>query len=252
MSGMLNGPDGGIVPALYFRSDCDGFHMSYVSRDFSAELGRDILASELDPPRSIYGRFGKRELDFLLVVLAAPLILVVVLVCAAAIRLEGGPVFFRQKRLGRGGRVFDVLKLRTMVVDAEQKLEQYLAANPAAREEWDRTQKLKRDPRVTRVGRFLRRTSFDELPQMWNVLVGDMSLVGPRPMTVDQGPLYPGTAYYAVRPGITGPWQVSDRNNCSFAGRAKYDADYEADLSFATDLSILLRTVSVVVRGTGY
>ncbi len=226
--------------------------MSYVSRDFSSTSGRDILlASDVASPRSFYGRFGKRELDLVLVILAAPLVLLLVAFCAIAIRLEGGPVFYRQKRLGRNGRVFELLKLRTMVPDAEARLEAYLTAHPEARAEWDRNQKLRNDPRVTRVGRFLRCTSLDELPQMWNVLTGDMSLVGPRPMMVEQGPLYPGTAYYAVRPGITGPWQVSDRHETTFAARATYDSIYVRNLSFPGDLALLARTVSVVLRGTG-
>ena len=122
----------------------------------------------------------------------------------------------------------------------------------AARAEWDETQKLKNDPRITPFGRFLRKSSLDELPQLWNVFVGDMSLVGPRPMMLNQQALYPGTAYYALRPGITGFWQTAGRNRTSFEARAEYDTSYEAELSLATDVKILARTVSVVVNGTGY
>jgi lipopolysaccharide/colanic/teichoic acid biosynthesis glycosyltransferase len=202
--------------------------------------------------KGIYPAVLKRSLDVLMIVLALPVALPLIGLMALLVALDGASPFYRQKRVGRGGQVFGLLKIRTMVPDADAQLEAYLARNPEARREWDETQKLKCDPRITRVGRLLRKTSLDELPQLWNVLKGEMSIVGPRPMMVDQQALYPGQAYYRLRPGITGPWQVSDRNNCSFAGRAKYDADYEADLSFATDLSILLRTVSVVVRGTGY
>ena len=200
----------------------------------------------------LYRNVFKRGLDTLLVLMALPVTLPVVLVMALLVARDGASPFFLQKRVTKNGRIFHMVKIRTMVPDAEAYLASYLAKNPAARREWDETQKLKDDPRITRVGRLLRKTSLAELPQLWNVLKGDMSLVGPRPMMVDQQDLYPGRAYYALRPGITGSWQVSDRNNGTFAGRAKFDAEYYANLSLATDLSILLRTVSVVVRGTGY
>ncbi|MEO0915135.1 MAG: sugar transferase, partial [Pseudomonadota bacterium] len=135
---------------------------------------------------------------------------------------------------------------------AKEKLEAHLAANPAARMEWNATQKLKNDPRITPLGRFLRKTSLDELAQLWNVLVGDMALVGPRPMMPEQVTLYPGHAYFQLRPGITGFWQISERNETSFSSRALYDSKYNAALSFGTDLAVLLRTVGVVVRATGH
>ncbi|MEM6421078.1 MAG: sugar transferase, partial [Pseudomonadota bacterium] len=160
--------------------------------------------------------------------------------------------FYRQARLGRHGRVFRIWKLRTMVVDADARLEAYLARNPAARAEWDATQKLKHDPRITIVGRFLRKTSLDELPQLINVLTGQMSLVGPRPMMVNQRHLYDGDSYYHLRPGLTGLWQVSGRNDCRFVDRVRYDNTYAARISFLTDLGVMLRTVGVVLRGTGY
>ena len=117
--------------------------------------------------------------------------------------------------------------------------------------EWTSKQKLSNDPRITKFGRILRRTSADELPQLINVLTGDMSLVGPRPMMPSQQALYPGHAYYRLRPGLTGSWQVSERNASTFADRAKYDDSYEQDLSFGTDLGIIARTVGVVLRCTG-
>lgn len=200
----------------------------------------------------LYRNGVKRALDILLVLLSLPVTLPPVLIMALLAARDGASPFFLQKRVTKNGRAFNMVKIRTMVPDAEDRLAAHLAKDPAARREWDETQKLKDDPRITRIGRLLRKTSLDELPQLWNVLKGDMSLVGPRPMMVDQQELYPGRAYYALRPGITGSWQVSDRNQGTFAGRAKFDADYYANLSFATDLSILLRTVAVVVRGTGY
>lgn len=194
----------------------------------------------------------KRALDVFLVILSLPVVLPVVLVMLILVARDGASPFYTQERIGRGGRIFRILKIRTMVPDADATFAAYLEKNPEARQEWDSTQKLKCDPRITRVGGLLRKTSLDELPQLWNVLTGDMSIVGPRPMMVSQKSMYPGTAYYALRPGITGSWQVSDRNEGSFAGRAVYDTKYDADLSMATDLSILLRTVSVVMRRTGY
>ena len=168
------------------------------------------------------------------------------------VALDGRSPIYLQKRVGRGGRVFHMVKIRTMVPGADGLLEDHLSKDPAARREWDETQKLKSDPRITWIGSFLRKSSLDELPQLWNVWVGDMSLVGPRPMMVSQQALYPGQAYFELRPGITGPWQVSDRNASSFADRAGYDNRYLSSISLSQDLSILMRTVSVVLRGTGY
>ncbi|PIL21960.1 hypothetical protein P775_01855 [Puniceibacterium antarcticum] len=142
-------------------------------------------------------------------------------------------------------------KLRSMVHDADSQLEAHLAADPLARAEWDRSQKLRHDPRITRIGRLIRKTSLDELPQLWNVFSGDMSLVGPRPMMPEQRKMYPGTAYYELRPGITGLWQVSVRNESSFAERAVFDTDYLHRVSIKTDILVLLRTVRVVFHGTG-
>ncbi|RYH10998.1 sugar transferase [Tropicimonas sp. IMCC6043] len=227
--------------------------MTYIS-EFSGDFSpKDAVALTADtiPPQSIYTRYGKRALDVSLILIFSPFILALVLAAAFAIRLEGGSVFFVQKRLGKDGRVFPLLKLRTMVENAEERLEAYLAENPEARVEWETNQKLRNDPRITRVGNILRRTSLDELPQMWNVLTGDMSLVGPRPMTVEQGPLYPGRTYYLVRPGISGPWQVSDRHESAFTARAIFDAVYVREMSFSNDLRILVRTVTVVLRCTG-
>ncbi len=194
----------------------------------------------------------KRALDILAVLLALPVVVPLVLLLALLVACDGGRPMYRQKRVGRGGRHYTMWKLRSMVVDADEKLDAYLADNPLARAEWETTQKLKRDPRITRFGRVLRKCSFDELPQLWNVLIGDMSLVGPRPMMVDQQPLYPGRAYYTLRPGITGIWQVSQRNQSSFADRARFDAQYAREVSFMTDTRLLLATVQVVFRGTGY
>jgi lipopolysaccharide/colanic/teichoic acid biosynthesis glycosyltransferase len=203
------------------------------------------------PAATLYRDRAKRALDVALVLLSAPVTLPLIAVMALLVSLDGGAPFYRQRRIGRAGRVFGLWKIRTMVRDADAQLEAHLAASPSAAREWHATQKLRDDPRITRVGRFLRKTSLDELPQFWNVLTGDMSLIGPRPMMVEQAELYPGRAYYALRPGITGPWQVSDRNDTTFAARAEYDQAYYDGLSLGVDAAIFLRTFAVILLCTG-
>ncbi|GGF64904.1 sugar transferase [Paracoccus acridae] len=199
----------------------------------------------------LYRSLVKRPLDVILVVLASPVVLPLVVLLALIVLLDGRNPFYSQQRVGREGRIFRMWKLRSMVHDADQRLDAYLAQNPEARQEWESTQKLRDDPRVTRFGRMLRASSLDELPQLWNVLTGDMSLVGPRPMMPDQQAMYPGDGYYKLRPGITGFWQTAGRNKTTFAARAWYDDRYERSLSFAGDVAILVRTVSVVLGRTG-
>ncbi|MCC7321176.1 MAG: sugar transferase [Rubellimicrobium sp.] len=198
-----------------------------------------------------YARVFKRLFDLTLAGIAAVPVLAVVLPLALVIALDGGSPFYVQERVGRGGRIFRMWKLRTMVHDADARLERHLAQDPAARAEWDAYQKLKRDPRITRLGELLRRTSLDELPQLWNVLRGEMSIVGPRPFMPSQAAIYPGTEYYALVPGLTGPWQVSIRNEASFAERATFDREYFRTLSLRTDLRLILRTVGVLLHPTG-
>nr|WP_249200588.1 sugar transferase [Thetidibacter halocola] len=203
------------------------------------------------PGAALYRDGFKRAVDVVLVLVGAlPVLLLLAVLCAMIMR-DGASPFYRQRRLGRNGRIFHMWKLRSMVPDADALLEAHLSENPTARAEWAVNQKLRNDPRITPVGRIIRKTSLDELPQLWNVLRGDMSLVGPRPMMVNQQDLYPGTAYYALRPGITGLWQTSVRNDSSFAERAGFDTEYLRQLSFGTDVAILLRTARVVLRGTG-
>lgn len=210
------------------------------------------FVSEPAVREGVYSRHLKRTFDLLIVLLAAPFVLLAVLIFALAVRLDGGPAFYFQDRIGKNGRIFRIWKLRSMVTDADARLAAHLEENPEARAEWDHSQKLKNDPRITRVGRLIRKTSLDELPQLWNVLTGDMSLVGPRPMMPSQAPLYPGQAYYRLRPGLTGYWQISSRNESSFAERAGFDSRYAAELSLRTDVRVLFSTVRVVLRGTGY
>lgn len=223
--------------------------------DFTGSWGGRLskpLALAARPGSSALYLAAKRGFDVIAVVLAAPLIAIVVGGLALLVRCDGGPAFYCQPRLGKNGRIFMLWKLRSMVPDADAKLARHLADDPAAAAEWAKAQKLRADPRITAPGRWLRKYSLDELPQLWNVLIGDMSLVGPRPMFPEQQVLYPGSAYFDFRPGLTGLWQISKRNQCSFAERADFDNRYAQTASFGGDLGILAQTVSVVLRGTGY
>ena len=201
--------------------------------------------------RKFYAVVGKRTLDLLVVLAALPFLVPFFIIVSALVAMDGHSPFFRQERIGKDGKRFGMWKFRTMVPNAEAKLSQYLADNADARAEWESKQKLANDPRITKVGRILRRTSVDELPQLVNVLTGDMSLVGPRPMMPSQQALYPGHGYYRLRPGLTGLWQVSERHTSTFAERAVYDDAYEKEVSLGTDIGIIARTVGVVLRCTG-
>ena len=203
-----------------------------------------------DPKRLLL----KRSMDLAFSVFGGIVILPILATIALAIKLESrGPVFFRQSRIGRDGRPIQILKFRTMVYNAEAVLQKYLLENPEMREEWEADQKLRNDPRITRVGALLRRTSLDELPQLWNVICGEMSLVGPRPIVDDEIVRY-GTAfssYKRVRPGMTGLWQVSGRNDLSYQQRVHLDRFYICNWSTWLDLLILARTIPVVFGRKG-
>ncbi|MFY0594809.1 MAG: sugar transferase [Cognatishimia sp.] len=200
-----------------------------------------------------YERTAKRALDLVLSFLLIPAILPVILVLYGLVKLSGGAGFYAHKRVGRGGRIFKCLKIRTMQHGAQARLQDLLRNDPNLRAEWRMRQKLKCDPRVTRFGRFLRQTNLDELPQIWNVIKGDMSLVGPRPVTMQELHKYGDAhvAYEAVRPGITGLWQVSGRNELSYQKRVELDEHYVRYLSFAGDLRILFKTILKVLRPDG-
>jgi exopolysaccharide production protein ExoY len=176
------------------------------------------------------------------------------LLCLAAlVRKGGGKVIYGHKRIGAYGRVFTCWKFRTMVPNADQVLARVLASDASARAEWEKDFKLKDDPRITRVGRILRTTSLDELPQLFNVLKGEMSLVGPRPIVADEIRRY-GAAFHdytRCRPGITGAWQVSGRNDVDYGTRVRLDQDYARHWSFLTDCTILLRTAVTVLKRSG-
>ncbi|HUN46104.1 MAG TPA: sugar transferase [Stellaceae bacterium] len=184
-----------------------------------------------------------------LLVFLAPLMAVI----AALLKLDGGPAVFGHRRVGADGRSFRCWKFRSMVPNADEVLTKILESDPAARAEWDRDFKLRADPRITRVGRFLRVTSLDELPQLFNVLAGEMSLIGPRPIVAEEVARY-GDAYRyycACRPGMTGMWQVSGRNRVDYRRRVAYDQQYATNWSLLLDLSVLCRTVVVVTSRNG-
>jgi lipopolysaccharide/colanic/teichoic acid biosynthesis glycosyltransferase len=201
----------------------------------------------------IYRDFGKRVFDVALALLLGLMIAPIILGLWAATRADGGPGFFGHHRVGRDGRTFRCWKLRTMVVDAEERLSKHLSAHPEAAEEWNRNFKLRNDPRITPLGRFLRESSLDELPQLWNVLRGEMSFVGPRPVIEAELELYGSAAAtcFSVRPGVTGLWQVSGRNDVDYASRVRLDLSYVSRISLARDLRIMASTVTAVLRRTG-
>ena len=226
-------------------------HVPNLTTDTSPEIQGQV--DDAGVRRGPYQIVFKRVIDITLVLLSVPFVVPFILFLALVIALTGNIPFYSQARVGRGGKPFRMWKLRTMVRNADEYLETYLEANPDARREWESRQKLKDDPRVTFLGRILRKTSIDELPQLFNVLNGTMSLVGPRPMMLDQKQYYHGLAYYALRPGITGLWQTSGRNHCStFQERVGYDNAYARAISFKTDLKLLFKTVGVVLRATGH
>lgn len=196
----------------------------------------------------------KRAMDVVLVSLGSLVFLPILLALALAVRISSpGPIFYSQERIGLGGKKFRAWKFRSMVLNADAVLKDYLAAHPELNVEWERDHKLKNDPRVTRVGWFLRKTSLDELPQLWNVFVGEMSLVGPRPIVDAEVKKYAAAfpLYLKVRPGITGLWQINGRNNTTYQQRVHFDMQYVRNWSPWLDGYILLNTIEVVLRCEG-
>ncbi|MFK7752159.1 MAG: sugar transferase [Sedimentitalea sp.] len=217
-----------------------------------AVTAMDGMATQMPWPK-LYRARMKRILDITLALALLPLLGPVIAVLWLLVRRDGGSGLFLHRRVGKDGQTFDCLKLRTMVPNAKAALAIHLACDAQAQREWARAQKLSDDPRVTRLGRVLRRTSLDELPQIFNVLRGDMSFVGPRPVTSEELMRYGGCvgSYLAIRPGITGLWQVSGRSGVGYAERVSLDFQYEQSVSLFQDLRILARTTSVVLGGTG-
>ncbi|MBI1217107.1 MAG: sugar transferase [Rhodobacteraceae bacterium] len=224
--------------------------MNVNSRDITADFAVIDSGSGL----TIYNRLIKRGLDLLLVAIIGPLLLPVIALLWVLVRRDGGPGFYGHKRVGRDGNAFRCMKIRTMATNADELLKAHLEADPEARKEWDESHKLRNDPRITRVGRVLRKTSLDELPQLWNVLKGEMSFVGPRPIVRDELARYGANAwaYLQMRPGITGKWQVSGRNDVSYDQRVAFDVEYNREAGLLTDFGILVKTAKVVFLPTGY
>lgn len=220
-------------------------------RDLQGILALEVSHNLLDPlPRLL-----KRALELSAVLVAAPLWVPVVLICALLVWLgDRGNPFYYQKRRGIGGRIFRMVKLRSMVQDSEAALEKALLADDVLRAEWERDCKLRSDPRITAVGRFMRRTSLDEVPQLFNVLCGDMALVGPRPLPdyhIDKLPADVVVLRDRVRPGITGMWQVSGRSDAGTEGMEKWDGYYVRNWSVWLDAVILIRTLRVLLSSHG-
>jgi lipopolysaccharide/colanic/teichoic acid biosynthesis glycosyltransferase len=214
-----------------------------------------VRASKSTEFGRVYAVFGKRILDIILALLLMPVLLPILAVIWVVIQRDGGSAVFAQPRIGLNGRSFTCFKFRTMVVNAERVLEEMCEKDPAIAAEWHTYQKLRHDPRISKIGKVLRATSLDELPQIFNVLRGDMSLVGPRPFLPAQKAIYDaagGKAYYHMRPGITGPWQVFGRGATTFEDRVTFDETYYSKLNFLSDLSLILRTARVVLCRTGH
>ncbi|MBB2964903.1 sugar transferase [Methylobacterium sp. R2-1] len=230
-----------------------------MSAELSSQLASNVKVKPRQDGAPFVGRspdraLSKRGFDIVFALSVLLLLLPLFVVVAAAVRLgDGGPIFYRHRRVGRDGRLFGCLKFRTMRQDSQAALEAYLAKDPAARQEWLETRKIKNDPRVTAVGSYLRKTSLDELPQLLNILAGQMSVVGPRPIVPDEIAMYGSEVqhYLAVRPGLTGAWQVSGRNDTSYAERVRLDSQYVQNWSFGTDLFIVVRTVPAVFMSRG-
>lgn len=234
-----------IIPDLFEFSS-----LWVTAKDMGGILGLELRQRLLMPGP----KFIKFLIDLIATLLGGIVILPMIIIIAVLIRLDSpGPIFYGQMRIGQGGKPFKAWKFRTMVKGAHEYLQDYLNQNPELREVWERDQKLRHDPRVTRIGSFLRRTSLDELPQLWNILRGEMSLVGPRPIIDEEIPRYGEKfgLYTKVIPGLTGLWQVSGRNNVTYEERVNLDAYYVRNWSVWLDIYILMRTIWVVATGEG-
>ena len=199
-------------------------------------------------------RVVKRCCDVFLIVISAPLTLLALGIVSVMVMLSSpGPIFYSHRRIRKNGAFFSMWKFRTMCVNSAEVLEEYLSHHPEARAEWNKTHKLRNDPRITPIGAFLRHYSLDELPQLWNVLSGHMSLVGPRPIVAAEVEKYAGSfeCYCRVKPGLTGLWQVSGRSELTYDERVALDCDYVNRWSLRRDVKILMKTFSVVINQDG-
>jgi exopolysaccharide production protein ExoY len=202
----------------------------------------------------VRGGLTKRAFDIVVALVAILLLSPLLIGVALAVKLsDGGPALFGQTRIGAHGRTFRIWKFRSMVPDAQARLRAYLESNPEAAREWALYRKLKNDPRITPLGRVLRKYSVDELPQLFNILLGDMSFVGPRPIDQSECALYGNSLihYFRCRPGLTGLWQVSGRSDTSFDRRVTMDRYYAKRWSVLLDIILILKTVPVAITGRG-
>lgn len=212
------------------------------------------MAADLSAEQEIKSGWANRTLDIVLATSMLILLLPVMILAAILVAVTSkGPIIFKQQRVGLNGQGFGCYKFRSMRIDAEQSLARLLEAQPELRHEWNCSQKLNHDPRITPLGSFLRHSSIDELPQLINVIRGDMSLVGPRPIVPSEVPRYGRyiTSYFSVKPGLTGLWQVTGRNDSSYRRRVAADVLYSRSRSLLFDLKIMLMTVPAVISGRG-
>jgi len=220
----------------------------------TAVVNSAVNSPWLEQPARIVGGNAKRSFDIIAALAAILLLLPLFCLIALAIKLwDRGPIFYRHRRVGANGTAFDCLKFRSMVMNGDEVLSHHLAVNGAAAREWEESRKLRDDPRITPLGASMRKTSIDELPQLVNILKGEMSFVGPRPIVTAEVPKY-GAAiahYLRARPGLTGPWQVSGRNDVDYTTRVALDRGYVEDWSFRRDLVIIAKTARVVLTARG-
>lgn len=236
------------------RQEWRSWRSSASATHITGELSRHSGTTRVDIAEQPLGGQAKRCFDIAAAASALLFLLPLFCLIALAVKLsDRGPVFYRHRRVGRNGEPFDCLKFRTMAVDADGVLRRHLQCDREAAREWERKQKLANDPRVTSLGITLRKTSLDELPQLINILRGEMSLVGPRPIVADEMPKYADCLahYLRARPGLTGLWQVSGRNDVDYDRRVSLDRHYVENWSLAIDLVIIVRTVGVVLAARG-
>ena len=252
----------GLKHHLVAKEESAAFNGSGAARTVDSPFREAVLTPVAPPaerltahPRLQRSRYSatKRMLDVVGAVIIGLTFSPLIAIIAMRMSVEDGPIIFRHRRVGQGGTTFDCLKFRTMSPNSEQILQELLERDPEAKAEWLLNHKLRNDPRVTRIGRFLRRTSLDELPQLWNVMRGEMSLVGPRPIVKEEMLRYGRhlPTYLSAKPGVTGLWQVTGRNDTGYRRRVAMDTYYVKRQGLLMDLRILLNTVKVVIWGRG-
>jgi Undecaprenyl-phosphate galactose phosphotransferase WbaP len=234
-----------LIPNLHWVGS-----VGVIPYDLEGYLGLEVRQNLL----SDWQQLVKRFLEICIVIFISPIVILFITLISITIRLDTkGKILYSQERIGKGGARFKMLKFRTMVPNSDEILEKFLDKDPEAKKEWEEAQKLRKDPRVTRIGSILRKSSLDELPQLWNVLIGEMSLVGPRPIVEKEINHYSQAfeLYKQVFPGMTGLWQVSGRNDVGYEERIRFDEYYVRNWSIWLDLYIILRTIWTVIRGEG-